>query len=239
MSQIPLRKRYEQPSLSITRYTSGLPKVVIVHSHRYLAEIVRLVLRDEVEVVAETSSGRAAVALAELFEPDVMITGETFGDGVIESVLPGLFARDMRVVVIGRCNDSRKLRLVSLGAIGVIDEQSPLDSLTNGVREVLSGGAALPPSTVATIINQWRASTGLHDAGGLASLTQREREVINEMALGLSSKAIAARLDISVKTVESHKTRIFSKLGVRTQSAAVAKALRSPDERPAEKRVSA
>lgn len=230
MAQRP-KRRYERPSLSISRVATDLPRVVVVESRRYVAEIIRLLLGDAAEIVAETSFGRAATALAELFNPEVMIMGETFADGVVESILPSLQARGIPVIVLtSRRTTDRELRLVSLGAIGVIDESDSALEFAQAIREVIQGGAVLSAGATGLMIDQWRSATVGRSTADIATLTLRENEVIDAMAGGLSSKAIAAALGISVKTVESHKTRIYGKLGVRTQAAAVARALERLDE---------
>ncbi len=144
---------YRQPTIRVSRYTSGLPKVAIVHGTATVAEMVKLSLAECVDVVAQTRSGQAAVALSELLIPNVM----------------------------------------------------------------------------ASIATEWRrASLRMPVEQGTAALTTRELEVLDAMADGMSTKAVAHHLGIAVKTVENHKTRIFDKLGVRTQSEAVVVALGTP-----------
>jgi DNA-binding NarL/FixJ family response regulator len=92
---------------------------------------------------------------------------------------------------------------------------------------VASGSAVLAPAAAGTILEQWRRlrESGGSGAAGLPDLTPRESEVLAAMVDGLASKAIARRLGMALKTVESHKTHIFDKLGVPTQAAAVSFAI--------------
>ena len=226
MSDTKRRVRYVQPSLSVTPLQQGVPRALVAHDQSVVGEVLRLLLVDEIEVVAETRSGRAAMALAELFEPEVLIMGETFIDGVVESFLPGLLAAGVRVVVVCHvASEERCSRLVSLGALGIVDDESSPHDLVSAVRLVADGGASLPPRFVATMVEQWRSRDAASTRERDGDLTTREDEVLAAMARGLSTKALARQLGISPKTVESHKTRIYEKLGVKTQAAAVAKVL--------------
>jgi DNA-binding NarL/FixJ family response regulator len=113
--------------------------------------------------------------------------------------------------------------LVELGITGLVDHDQPPLDLADAVLVLAAGGAVLPSDVVASITTDWRRSrrsvTNMSQGG---DLTSRELEVLGAMSDGLSAKAVAHRLVIAVKTVENHKTRIFEKLGVRTQAQAVA-----------------
>jgi DNA-binding NarL/FixJ family response regulator len=233
----PIRSRhgasYRRPSIRISRYTSGLPKVIILHDHAIIAEVLKSVLAERVDVAAETRSGRAAVALSELLVPDVVVAGEMLMDGVTEYYLPALLQTGARILLVSEPHDrARLLELVERGIGGIVDtDQSPGD-LAEAVLTLAAGGAYFSPDVVATIATEWRrvrrkGSSDLPDA----QLTGRELEVLGAMSDGLSAKAVAHHLGIAVKTVENHKTRIFDKLGVRTQAQAVAVALGNPDGR--------
>jgi len=221
---ITARPSYKRPSMRISRLTSGLSKVVVLHDLAVVSEIIRHFLEGTTEVVAETRSGKAAVALSELLVPDVVVVGENLVDGVAEYYVPALLQTGARVLLVTDNTDvARMLEWVESGATGIVDyEQEPRD-LADAVAILTGGGAVLPPHLVATIATDWRrgrqGSTNQLDGG---DLTSRELEVLGAMSDGLSTKAVAHHLGISLKTVESHKTRIFGKLGVRTQAQAIA-----------------
>ncbi len=219
--------RYRQPSIRVSRFTSGLPRVLILHDHEYVPEAIKLLLADRVEVVAQTGSGRAAVALSELLVPDVVVAGEMLIDGVAEYYVPAVLQTGSRVLLVSDPHDTARLvELAELGISGIVDtDQSPED-LVEAVLVLAGGGAVLPPDVVAAIAAEWRwARRRKADEHLGAELTAREFEVLGAMSDGLSTKAVAHHLGISVKTVENHKTRIFDKLGVHTQAQAVAIAI--------------
>jgi two-component system nitrate/nitrite response regulator NarL len=144
--------------------------------------------------------------------------------------VPALLRTGTRVLLL--CGPSETARLVdrvALGATGLIDEEGTPADVADAVLVLAAGGAVFPHDVVAAVATDWRR-TRRRGAGDsrTAELTDRERDVLGAIADGLSTKAVAHHLGISVKTVESHKTRIFGKLGVRSQAEAVAVALGAP-----------
>jgi DNA-binding NarL/FixJ family response regulator len=103
-------------------------------------------------------------------------------------------------------------------------DQTSLDQFADAVRSVRAGGIALDPTHAAIVVAQWREGRQRANSEP-GALTQREREVLGAMVDGLLTKAIARRLRVAPKTVENHKVRIFSKLGVRNQAQAVGVAI--------------
>lgn len=200
----------------------GLITVVVAHDHRFVAP--ELARSAELEVVADTSFGAVAVALCELVVPDVVVIGEWLADGVVDQFLPSLLRRGTRVMVVADGADQRRLvQLVELGASSVCAMDGSAESVRNAVVDVAAGGCVVPPPVASSIIGEWRLGRvqggGREVAGGL---TEREIEVLGAMVDGLSTKAVGRLLGLATKTVENHKTHIFSKLGVRTQAQAVA-----------------
>jgi DNA-binding NarL/FixJ family response regulator len=224
-------RAYRQPAISVNRFTSGLPKVLVLHDVAVVSEVVKLLLADHVEVVAETRSGKAAVALCELLTPDVVIAGDTLVDGVIEYYVAAILQTGTRVLLVSPPHDTATaLDLAALGVTGIIDDDRSPEQLADAVLELALGGAVLPSAVVEVITTEWRRArrSGTNSMHGTV-LTSRELEVLGAMSDGLSTKAIAHHLGIAAKTVENHKTRIFTKLGVRTQAQAVAMTLSPGD----------
>jgi len=211
----------------VSRFTSGLPKVLVLHDHEYVPEVIKLLLADRVDVVAQTGSGRAAVALSELLVPDVVVAGEMLIDGVAEYYVPTVLQTGTRVLLVSEPHDTARLvELAELGITGIVDTDQSPEELVEAVLVLAAGGAVLPPDVVAAIATEWRwARRRKADEHLGAELTTRELEVLGAMSDGLSTKAVAHHLGIAVKTVENHKTRIFDKLGVHTQAQAVAIAI--------------
>jgi two-component system nitrate/nitrite response regulator NarL len=112
----------------------------------------------------------------------------------------------------------RVLGLVSRGLSGACSTSDGLAEVADAVMDVAAGGVVLPPPLVADVVTQWRSSRHRDKAASEAELTLREMEVLNAMAEGLPTKATARLLGVAIKTVETHKTRVFAKLGVRNQA---------------------
>jgi len=227
-STIPQGKRrggfYSRPSIRVTRFASGLPKLLVVYDCVVVVDALRDLLAEQVDVVAATVSGRAAVGLSELHVPDVVIVGEVVSDGVADYFLPALLQTGARILLIADQYDlSRLLDFVEGGVSGIIEVTQSLEDLARAILVLSGGGAAFPPEVVASVAVEWRRERRKNrNAMHGTDLTDREIEVLGAMSDGLSTKAIAHHLGIAVKTVENHKTRIFDKLGVRTQAQAVA-----------------
>jgi two-component system response regulator NreC len=219
--------QYSQPSIAVSRYTSGLPKVVVLNKYAFVSELLGLILSERIDVVGKTASGLAAVGLSELLSPDVIVAGEALTDGPAELFVPALLQTGARLLFLCPRHDlGRLLELVELGITGVVDSEQSPEELASAVLVLAAGGAVLPPIVVDSIAADWRRAKrrGTNNGHGSA-LTSRELEVLGAMSDGLSAKAVAHHLGIAVKTVENHKTRIFDKLGVRTQAQAVALAI--------------
>jgi DNA-binding NarL/FixJ family response regulator len=215
---------YNGPSIRVTRVTPGLPKVLILHDVPVVVEAMKVLLNNHAFVVGETYSGKSALSMCELMTPDVVIIGEMLSDGVAEYYVPTLLQTGSRVLLVSHLSEtSSALGLVELGVTGIIDGSNAPDDIVNAVIVLAAGGAFLPSDVVASIAGDWRRSRrrGTNEVHG-TELTGREVEVMGAMSDGLSTKAIAHHLGIAVKTVENHKTRIFDKLGVRSQAQAVA-----------------
>lgn len=215
---------YSGPSIRVTRFKPGLPKVLMLHDVPVIIETTKALLSDQAEVIAVTHSGQFAVSLSQLLSPDVVIVGDTVSDGVTEHYIPGLLQTGTRVLHVShQVQASNVMDLVGIGITGIIDGGNSPEQIVNAVVVLAAGGAFLPADVVAAIAADWRRgrTKGTIEAHG-TQLTERELEVMGSMSDGLSTKAIAHHLGISVKTVENHKTRIFDKLGVRSQAQAVA-----------------
>ena len=227
------RPVYRSPAVRAHRYRGDLPKVVTVHENRFLAAGLLEALKGEAEVVADTAYGAAALQLADMLSPDVVVAGELFGDGLIDHFLPQLVRAGTRVLLVTETiQRERAVELLAEGLSGVCPTDNGLADLAEAVLDAANGGVVLPPPLAASIVVEWRSQ---RHRGGVATpgkLTMREMEVLNAMADGLSTKAAARLLGVATKTVETHKTRVFAKLGVRSQSQPVAVTTGRGPERP-------
>jgi len=205
-------------------------RVVLAEPSRLIRSLLRLALSTpDTVVVAETSSLDDVVALCASERPDVLLTNCSFDDGELEGALATVLASGTRVLVVARqASPERLTGLLASGAAGYLVHDTAPEAVLDAVLAVARGEVALHPVAASLVVDQWRRLRGDTPAGvsnDRLTLTPREVEVLAAMADGLSNKAIARRLGVVVKTVENHKTRVFDKLGVRTQAHAAGLAI--------------
>lgn len=119
------------------------------------------------------------------------------------------------------------------GVDGLVSTSDPLIVLDEALAHLSAGRAYASPVGARLLLDDHRVGAPEPGPAG-ATLTERERDVLRAMIDGLTTRAVADRLGIALKTVEAHRSRIFDRLGVRNQREAVLRALRSPGllERP-------
>ena len=198
-------------------------RTMIVDDHIVLRNgIVGLLSREEdFEVVAEAGDGKEAVELALRLRPDLV---------VMDIGLPKLNGIEATRQIKERCPDTRVIALtmfedeasvldmLASGADGYLSKTSSFADLVQGIRAALRKTSLLSPSVA-------RILAGTARGIGRESLTGRERDVLKLMVAGATSKAIAARLYLSQRTVEKYRARILDKLGARNTAEAIALAL--------------
>ena len=184
--------------------------------------IVRAVLRDMIDgvgdlvVLGEAANGAEALQLAKQHRPDVTLLDHRMPvrDGL--SVV-GAISGHSRVLMLTRSADDRTvLDAIRSGALGfLVHGQFGPAELLHAVRAVAGGKSHLSPTAARVLVATVRA------APARDGLSQREAEVMDLIARGLSNAEIAGTLVVSPKTVENHVNRIFAKLGVTSRPAAV------------------
>ena len=193
------RPTYRTPALRAHRYRSDLPTVVTVHDNRFLAPGLLDALQGQAEVVGDTAYGAAALQLAQMLTPDVVVAGELLGDGLIDHFRPHLVRAGTRVLlVVEAVHGERALELLAADLSGVCSADDGLADLTRAVLDAAAGGVVLPPPLVASVVTEWRSRR--RQGGQVATrekLTMREMEVLNAMADGLFTKAAARLLGVA------------------------------------------
>jgi DNA-binding NarL/FixJ family response regulator len=223
VTRTPEAPSYQRPQLRVRRWRAGEPRIVVAHELRILAPALRVALAGRVQVVSQTMFGAAAVALSEILTPDVIVAGDLLSDGLIEQFLPGLLRTGARVVVVTHDADTdRGLRLLRQGVSGLLSPRVSVDDTAEAVIRVSRGEAVVAGPLTETLLREWRGAATSVGAVASGLLTRRELDVLAAMADGLGTKAVARRLGIAGKTAENYKTRVFQKLGVRSQAEAIA-----------------
>jgi DNA-binding NarL/FixJ family response regulator len=193
-------------------------RVVLADDHTLVRAGVRKILEAEpgVTVVAEVADGDSALrALAG--EVDVLVLDLTMPGRDGFDVLQRAKATrpELKVLVLTMHADPEYVaRAVQAGADGYLLKDSAVDDLVAGIDAVTTGRAYYSPAVQRTLSEMARGRAGAPRA--LDVLTEREREVLRLVAEGLTTKEIAGRLDISVRTVESHRANLMRKLDLRS-----------------------
>ncbi len=207
--------------------------VLIVVDHPVVRQGLRVLLdvHDGIEVTGEAADGAEALAMAAERAPDVILLDLKLPglDGI--AVLRELRARGTtsRVLVLTSGNDPTQVSLaLRSGASGFLYKDVDPDALVRAIRAVHDGNMLLAPGAAGSLVPSGGAPApgGWSPArppgwDGLGALTAREREVLGQLARGLSNREIARLLHVSEKTVKTHVSSILGKLGVqdRTQAA--------------------
>ncbi|MGE3277282.1 MAG: response regulator [Vicinamibacterales bacterium] len=193
-------------------------RVLLADDHATVREGLRAILssRPGLTVVGEAGSGEEALARAAELRPDIVVidismpqTNGLHATSALKAQLPGT-----RVVALTRHSSEGYVQeLLSAGADGYVLKQSRVEELLHAIRVVADGGQYVDAALTA---RAYRTSPHRPVAPGDhgTRLTGREEEVLRLVARGHSNKEIAARLNVSVKTVETHKAHATGKLGL-------------------------
>lgn len=176
----------------------------------------------EFEVVGEAGDGREALQLAKTLQPDVMLLDVAMPELNGLDAIPRILKQNAKIaVIVLSMHASREyvLRAVQAGAAGYVLKNAAVDELENAIRAVARGNKYLTPAISAQIIE----GVG-NDA--LESLTQRQREILQLIAEGRTTRQIAEVLHISVKTVETHRTVLMKRLDLHDVAGLVRYAIR-------------
>jgi NarL family two-component system response regulator LiaR len=200
-------------------------KVMIVDDHLIVRQGLRtlLELMDDIEVIGEAPNGKAAVAKAAELHPDVILMDLMMPEmnGIEATRLICQSGQDVKVIALTSfAEDSNVIPAIQAGATSfLLKDVSPVD-LVDAVRAASRGEARLHPSVARKLMNQVavapQSSNQRKD-----DITEREMEVLQLVARGLSNKDIASELVISEKTVKTHISSLLGKLALqdRTQLA--------------------
>ena len=202
-------------------------RVAVVDDHTLMRQgtVGLLGSQPDIEIAGEADSGRAALELVAIAEPDVVL---------MDIAMPGMSGldatREIRqrfpsvnvVIVTMHERDDYFFEALRAGASGYVLKGADIEELLSAVRAAYRGEVYLQPSASKALVADYlaRAAKG-EDRDRYDGLTDREREILRLLAQGLTTREIAEELVISPHTVQSHRDRIMSKLDLHTKAALV------------------
>ena len=193
-------------------------KILLADDHKIILEGLRSLIDNEkdMEVVAEALNGRQAVKLAKKHTPDVVIMDINMPDlNGIEATKHIMSKKsEIKVVALSMHSDKRYVaKMLQAGVKGYLLKDCAFDELILGIRRVMSNHIYLSPQIDDVVIQDYIKHLSKDYDNGLRT---REREVLQLLAEGNTTKQISEKLDISIKTVESHRGTLMKKLGFKT-----------------------
>lgn len=204
-------------------------RVLLADDHDMVREALRQIIdeRSDMAVVADAREGREAVRLAKEHAPDV---------AVIDLWMPGLSGEEAIRQIVERCPGTKVLALsmhedwgrvraaLQAGALAYVVKSAAFRELVDAIHALASGRGYLSPAVAHHVVDA--VGDREHRRSPIATLTEREREVLTLIAEGLSSKEIAVQLGHAPKTAEAHRASLMRKLGVHKTSSLVRIAIR-------------
>ncbi len=193
--------------------------VLLVDDHAIIRDGLRSLLekQQDMAVLADTNEGRKAVELVREMSPDVVIMDVTMaGLNGIEAtrVITAEFPK-VKVVALSIHSQRRFIaEMLSAGAAGYVLKECLFDELVQAIRAVAAGGRYLSPRIMDVVVEDYVKRLSTTADLPLAALTGREREVLQLVAEGKSTKEIALGLHVSTKTIEANRRQIMEKLDV-------------------------
>ncbi len=192
-------------------------KIILADDHKILREGLKQLLSKEsgFEVIGEAQDGRTAVQLAKKLSPDVMIMDIGMPDlnGIeatrqIKSVKP-----DIKIITLSMHEDRRFIKeMFKAGATGYLLKDMAFENLVKAIQSVMNNQIYLCPKLSDLFLNEFIRTPSTDLPTVFSELTPREREVLQFIAEGRSTKEIAGKLQVSVKTIETHRLQIMGKL---------------------------
>lgn len=210
----------------------GIIRIILIEDHTIVRAGLRLIFDQlpDVEVLGEAASGDDGVRLFERLlrrgqPPDVVVSDLGLPDfnGLEVTRKVKALHPDARVLILSMYTDQEHIAgLLDSGVDGYLLKLSSTTELAEGIRAVARGEVVLAPAVARHLFNH--VQRRLQSEGAAQAVTDREREILELLARGLSSKEIASQLHRSIKTIGNHRMHILEKLGAANTAEAIGRA---------------
>jgi DNA-binding NarL/FixJ family response regulator len=194
-------------------------RILLVDDHQMMRQGLRSMLekQPDIEVIAEAENGRIAVQLAAELSPHVVILDIAMPDmnGIEAARRITREKSNIKVIALSMHSDRRFVsEMLRAGALGYVLKDSAFEELAQAIRTVAAGEIYLSPKIAGLVLTGYIHHLSADESSAASILTNREREVLQLLAEGKSTKGIAFALGVSVKTIETHRQNMMRKLGV-------------------------
>ncbi len=196
-------------------------RVLLADDHTVMRQGIRALLekQKDIEVVGEASNGREAVEMTKTGCPDVVVIDigmpDLNGIDATRQILSDCGGAGTRVLALSMHADRRFVAgMLGAGASGYMLKDAAFDELAAAIRAVAKGAIYLSPQITDVVVDDYARRIADTDQSAFSRLSEREREVLQLIAEGQTTKQIATHLHVSVKTIETHRQKIMEKLDV-------------------------
>lgn len=200
--------------------------VVVAEPNELMSTVMLTALADERFAVGTYAGAIPGLAVATR-HAQVLVVGPSMPRIGLPAMIPRLIGAGTRLLVVSDAGfDEEASMLLLAGATGFLSlADAGLQDVADAVLAISRGSTAVNPEVVHTVLQHWRDQRAAPRSGGddppVPELTTRELEVLLALSDGLTNRLIARRLGVAEKTIETHKSKLFAKLGARNQAQAV------------------
>jgi DNA-binding NarL/FixJ family response regulator len=197
-------------------------RVLLAEDHKVMREGLRMLVNAQgnMEVVGEADNGQTAISLSQRLLPDVVVMDVSMPElnGLKATEALKKLCPEIKILILTRHAEGAYVQqLLRSGASGYVLKQSASDELVRAIRGVVDGHIYLDPGVTEGALSTVLGKPVVPGSPAGKSLSKREEEVLRLIAWGLLSKEIADRLQISIKTVETHKANAMRKMEMRSR----------------------
>jgi len=194
-------------------------RILLADDHKIIREGLRALLEKEpdMEVVGEAQDGMTTIKLAKKLLPNIVIMDIGMPDMNGIDATRQIFSetQGIKVIALSMHSDRRfVLQMLKAGASGYLLKDSAFEELASAIKTVMAGQPYLSPKITDVVIKEYIVSLPKSEETVFTKITAREREVLQLIAEGKSTKQIAVFLNVSVKTIETHRQQIMEKLDI-------------------------
>lgn len=194
-------------------------RILLADDHKIIRDGLRTLIENQshMEVVGEAENGRKAVDMTLELVPDVVVMDVTMADlnGIEATRQIHKELAAVKVIALSMHSDRRFVKgMLEAGASGYLLKDCAFEELARAIHSVISNETYLSPGITDIVVKEYLQKSSMTPTSAFSTLTAREREVLQLLAEGGSTKKIAESLYVSIKTVETHRRQIMDKLNI-------------------------